>query len=134
MFKPVPIKLKRGEAVFHHPLAVHGSLENKYRAMDDEYYRWNSAEYFDVASLGSCTAMSSLGHQLGVSSSLWEWFAGSGRLSTTARAKNLSHLPPCDYRWGINIGFWHHQITLLWNLLMYPVDVLFAAPSCTPWS
>ena len=30
MFKPVPIKLKRGEAVFHHPLAVHGSLENKY--------------------------------------------------------------------------------------------------------
>ena len=33
MFKPVPIKLKRGEAVFHHPLAVHGSLENKYRAM-----------------------------------------------------------------------------------------------------
>ena len=33
MFRPVPIKLKRGEAVFHHPLAVHGSLENKYRAM-----------------------------------------------------------------------------------------------------
>ena len=30
MFKPVPIKLKRGEAVFHHPLAVHGSLENRY--------------------------------------------------------------------------------------------------------
>ena len=29
MFKPVPIKLKRGEAVFHHPLAVHGSYENK---------------------------------------------------------------------------------------------------------
>ena len=33
MFRPVPIKLKRGEAVFHHPLAVHGSLENKYRAI-----------------------------------------------------------------------------------------------------
>ena len=28
-FCPVPIKLRRGEAVFHHPLAVHGSLENK---------------------------------------------------------------------------------------------------------
>ena len=29
MFKPVPIHLRRGEAVFHHPLAVHGSLENR---------------------------------------------------------------------------------------------------------
>ena len=28
-FNPVPIKLRRGEAVFHHPLAVHGSQENK---------------------------------------------------------------------------------------------------------
>jgi len=28
-FNPVPVRLKRGEAVFHHPLAVHGSLENK---------------------------------------------------------------------------------------------------------
>ena len=35
MFKPMPIKLKRGEAVFHHPLAVHGSLENKYGPVDD---------------------------------------------------------------------------------------------------
>ena len=35
MFKPMPIKLKRGEAVFHHPLAVHGSLENKYGLVDD---------------------------------------------------------------------------------------------------
>ena len=28
-FCPVPSKLYLGEAVFHHPLAVHGSLENK---------------------------------------------------------------------------------------------------------
>jgi len=28
-FSPVAIKLKKGEAAFHHPLMVHGSLENK---------------------------------------------------------------------------------------------------------
>lgn len=28
-FKPEPIELKRGYATFHHPLMVHGSLENK---------------------------------------------------------------------------------------------------------
>lgn len=28
-FKPVPAELKAGEAVFHHPLMVHGSMENK---------------------------------------------------------------------------------------------------------
>ena len=28
-FNPVPIKMKRGHATFHHPLTVHGSYENK---------------------------------------------------------------------------------------------------------
>lgn len=28
-FKPIPCELKRGEAVFHHPLIVHGSFENR---------------------------------------------------------------------------------------------------------
>ena len=28
-FKPVPVELKAGEAVFHHPLMVHGSFENR---------------------------------------------------------------------------------------------------------
>lgn len=28
-FKPVPVELKQGEAVFHHPLTVHGSYENR---------------------------------------------------------------------------------------------------------
>jgi ectoine hydroxylase-related dioxygenase (phytanoyl-CoA dioxygenase family) len=27
-FKPVPIETKAGEAIFHHPLALHGSGEN----------------------------------------------------------------------------------------------------------
>jgi ectoine hydroxylase-related dioxygenase (phytanoyl-CoA dioxygenase family) len=28
-FKPIPIKLRQGEASFHHPLMVHGSFENR---------------------------------------------------------------------------------------------------------
>ncbi|MCF6284901.1 MAG: phytanoyl-CoA dioxygenase family protein [Candidatus Hydrogenedentes bacterium] len=28
-FKPIPIRLKRGECAFHHPLLVHGSYDNK---------------------------------------------------------------------------------------------------------
>jgi ectoine hydroxylase-related dioxygenase (phytanoyl-CoA dioxygenase family) len=28
-FRPVPARLKRGEASFHHPLTVHGSRENR---------------------------------------------------------------------------------------------------------
>jgi ectoine hydroxylase-related dioxygenase (phytanoyl-CoA dioxygenase family) len=28
-FQPVPIELKKGECSFHHPLMVHGSLENR---------------------------------------------------------------------------------------------------------
>ena len=60
--------------------------------------------------------------------------AGSGRLSATARKDNVTHLPPVDYRWGFNVGHWWHQLTILWALLVYPVDVLFASPNCTPWA
>jgi ectoine hydroxylase-related dioxygenase (phytanoyl-CoA dioxygenase family) len=28
-FRPAPVELKRGEAVFHHALTVHGSYENR---------------------------------------------------------------------------------------------------------
>ena len=28
-FKPIPIRLKRGQCAFHHPLLVHGSYDNK---------------------------------------------------------------------------------------------------------
>ncbi len=31
IFRPVPARLKRGEASFHHPLTVHGSRENRSR-------------------------------------------------------------------------------------------------------
>ena len=60
--------------------------------------------------------------------------SGSATLSSSARARSISHLPPVDFRYGINVGFWSHQVTLLWALLVYPIDVLFWSPTCTPWS
>ena len=65
---------------------------------------------------------------------MWEWMAGSGRLSATARRLSLTHLPPLDYRWGHNLSHWFHQVHALWCLLLFPVNVLFASPTCTPWS
>ena len=32
------------------------------------------------------------------------------------------------------MGFWYHQVILLWNLLLFPVDFLVASPTCAPWS
>ena len=41
-FKPEPVLLKKGEASFHHPLAVHGSYGNR----SDEQRRAAVLNYF----------------------------------------------------------------------------------------
>jgi ectoine hydroxylase-related dioxygenase (phytanoyl-CoA dioxygenase family) len=41
-FKPEPVLLKKGEASFHHPLAVHGSYGNK----SDKHRRAAVLNYF----------------------------------------------------------------------------------------
>ena len=105
----------------------------KYRCMEDEYYQWNEKEYMTIDNLADLHDMASRVHQPGISSTLWEFRAGSGRLSATARDQKLTHLPPLDYRWGINLGHWWHQLIVLWQLLLFPVDVLWASPTCTPW-
>ena len=101
--------------------------------MYDEYYNWDDENFTNIEALSSIHEMTCRGLQLGVSSTLWEWMAGSGRLSATARTNEVTHLPPLDYRWGINLGHWYHQLIVLWYLLLFPVDVLFASPTCTPW-
>ena len=105
----------------------------KYKCMNDEYHDWDDEKFMKIGALSNIHEMSCRGLQLGVPSTLWEWMAGSGRLSATARKNEVTHLPPLDYRWGINLGHWWHQLICLWNLLLFPVDVLFASPTCTPW-
>ena len=117
---------------------LHGSNLNKkidkYKAMPDEYHDWHEDNYMSIEKIGDLHEMSCISLQAGVASKFWEWMAGSGRLSATARRDGITHLPPLDYRWGVNLGHWWHQLTLLWTFFVYPVDVLFAAPTCTPWS
>ena len=101
--------------------------------MDDEYYEWDDKKFMDIGRLSSIHELECFGLQPGVPSVLWEWMAGSGRLSSSARSREVTHLPPVDYRWGINLGHWYHQLVVLWNMLIFPVDVLYASPTCTPW-
>ena len=43
------------------------------------------------------------------------------------------HFPPIDYRYGWNLSKAAHQLQLLWSLLRFGTDCLFAAPNCAPW-
>ena len=87
----------------------------------------------DATSISDRRTMSHLGYMVGRPAEMWEWFAGSGRLSAAARASGVSHLPPLDYRWGVDLGEISTQIRVLWTFLVYGCEVLFAAPACTPW-
>ena len=77
--------------------------------------------------------MDNLGLTKGCPAQLWEFMAGSGKLSATARAENVSHLPPVDHRWGYHLGRFADQLKILYVFLVYGCEVLFASPTCTPW-
>ena len=111
---------------------LHKKLQ-KYKCMEDEYYEWDDSKFMGTEKLADIGEMTDRGYQPGVASTLWEFMAGSGRLSATARAQKITHLPPLDYRWGVNLGHWWHQVVVLWQLLVFPVDVAWGSPTCTPW-
>ena len=106
---------------------------DRYRAMPDEYHK-DSDDYLGMDGFKNLQDMKRLGYEPGAPVRLWEWMSGSGRLSATARARAMSHLPPLDYRYGHNLGHWHHQMIALFTLLVFPVEVLWSSPTCTPWS
>ena len=60
MFEPVPIRLRRGEAVFHHPLAVHGSLENRSGQTKYHYQRTTAQSSGPTGGAGRPSSTSSL--------------------------------------------------------------------------
>eukprot|EP00435_Cladocopium_sp_Y103_P007263 s3374_g2.t1 len=66
----------------------------------------------------------------------WEWCSGSGRLSLLALLSGLCILFPIDYRYGWDLGLPEHQRIILeieQDINDGP-DVLFASPTCRPWS
>ena len=106
-------------------------MVKKYQCMPDLYYDGES--FVGPEELGEDTIMDNLGLVKGAPVQLWEFMAGSGKLSATARAQNVSHLPPVDHRWGYHLGRFADQVKLLYVFLVYGCEVLFASPTCTPW-
>jgi hypothetical protein len=103
----------------------------KYRAMPDEYrpegYRMDADMMLDPKH------RERWGWQPGVTSILWEWMAGSGRLSKIAKYRQLRHRTPLDLRWGIHLGRLRDHVVALFILLCYGTEMLHAAPNCAPW-
>ena len=67
---------------------------------------------------------------------LWEWCSGSGRLSLIALLSGLCVLFPIDYRYGWDLSLPEHQRLILEieQDINHGPDVLFASPTCRPWS
>ena len=83
---------------------------------------------------GDLQQMQQRGYRPGCHVQLWEWMSGSARLSAKARQRHISHLHPLDHRYGHNLGHLQHQIVALFVLFIFPTNVLWASPTCTPWS
>ena len=111
---------------------MHKKIE-RYRAMPDEYHH-DDDDKLRMDGFADLQQMKRHGFVPGAGVKLWEWMSGSGRLSSEARGRHISHLPPVDYRYGHNLGHSHHQMIALFVLFVFPVEVLWSSPTCTPWS
>ena len=100
---------------------------SKYKNLPDVYYggdedKFVTPEKFEQQVLDTSK-----------SKSFWEWYSGSSSLSHFGKGKGKSHHSPIDYRYGWNLSVRAHQLSLLFRLLVQPVDLLFASPNCAPW-
>ena len=103
----------------------------RYRCMPDYYH--DGQEGHGPHTLVDNDAMKTLGYKKGRVSAIWEMCAGSGKLSAWARQESISHLLPTDFRWGFDKRLLHHQMPVLYTLLVYGCSFLFVSPNCTPW-
>ena len=66
---------------------------------------------------------------------LWEWWAGCANLTNTARTTaKLIVGPPITRECGWDLSLPHHQLALLHLQDRHKPIVLFAGPTCAPWS
>ena len=113
-------------------------LIKAYRPMPDEYAT-PCVVPPTTEDFGTQSCLTSLGVSFKRPARLWEWCAGSGRLSATARTEQRNSskrvvLHPLDYRWGHNLEEPSVQSCLMWCLIHFGTLCLFVAPTCTPWS
>eukprot|EP00439_Symbiodinium_sp_Y106_P046224 s1424_g5.t2 len=64
----------------------------------------------------------------------WEWFSGSGRLSSCLLMANMLVRPPTDYRYGWDIGHAPHQALLQRCHEAFAPAHLFSSPSWNSWT
>ena len=65
---------------------------------------------------------------------LWEWWAGSARVTSTGERKGLVCGFPVSHCYGWDLGLPHHQAALLKLQAKHKVIILYGAPLCSPWS
>ena len=114
---------------------------SKYKALPDEYFREHVEEFIGPAKFAKAAPTFCLVADPSVRSpalcepkvKIWELFSGSASLSNYVRSKQVSHLPPIDYRYGWNLADRNHQKLVLEALLTVGVSTLFASPNCAPW-
>ena len=65
----------------------------------------------------------------------WEWWAGTANMSKTARIDcHLVCGPPITRECGWELSLPHHQLALLHLLDTHKPLILYAGPTCAPWS
>ena len=66
---------------------------------------------------------------------LWEWWAGTGNMTKTAHVDcQLVCGPPVTRETGWELSLPHHQLALLHLLDTHKPLILYAGPTCAPWS
>ena len=106
-------------------------LQKMYKAVPEEFYTKTRK-----TPVTPRNARSWMKKRKGSKFHFWEWCSGSGRLSLIALLSGLCVLFPIDYRYGWDLSHPEHQRIILeieQNFNGDP-DVLFASPTCRPWS
>ena len=106
---------------------------NKYKCMEDAYYT-DTDDYLKPEDVLKTERLKKYDLSIGRPVRLWEWYAGSGSLTSTAKMAGVSHLPPIDRRWGWDLSYGRHQVRALVGLIAIGAMVLHASPTCTCWS
>jgi hypothetical protein len=109
------------------------NVSSKYKHLPDAYYGGDSEELVTPDRLEDHLVAASREVDKSPTVKPWEWYSGSSSSTTKARATEVSHNPPIDYRYGWNLSKVAHQLQLLSSLLSYGTDCLFASPDCAPW-
>lgn len=110
------------------------NIRAKYRDLPDNYYGGDFSKYLSPDNYpGLYTCEDQYVDPGDKTVKRWEWYSGSAALSAYLEEFQISHFPPVDYRYDWNLSEHEHQQRLLDIQINVGVDIIFAAPNCSPW-